>query len=124
MLTLPGAVRIFIYTQPTDMRCGFNRLSMLAENFMRQDPFSGHLFVFFNQYGDKCKILFWDRTGFCLWYKKLEEGRFERWPAPPGQASVEVDVARLTWILEGIDLFQTRRRKRYERNPLGLASGT
>lgn len=124
MLTLPGAVRIFIYTQPTDMRCGFHKLSMLAEHFMQQDPFSGHLFVFFNQYGDKCKILFWDRTGFCLWYKKLEEGRFERWPAPPGQASVEVDVARLTWILEGIDLFKTRRRKRYERKPLGLALGT
>jgi transposase len=68
MLTLPGAVRIFIYTQPTDMRCGFHKLSMLAEHFMQQDPFSGHLFVFFNQYGDKCKILFWDRTGFCLWY--------------------------------------------------------
>jgi len=117
MLTLPGAVRIFIYTQPTDMRCGFNRLSMLAENFMRQDPFSGHLFVFFNQYGDKCKILFWDRTGFCLWYKKLEEGRFERLPASPGQATLEVDIAKLIWILEGIDLFQTRRRKRYERKP-------
>ena len=117
MLTLPGAVRIFIYTQPTDMRCGFNRLSMLAENFMRQDPFSGHLFVFFNQYGDKCKILFWDRTEFCLWYKKLEEGRFERLPAFPGQATLEVDIAKLIWILEGIDLFQTRRRKRYERKP-------
>jgi len=114
MLTLPCSVKIFIYTQPTDMRCGFNKLSMLAENFMRQDPFSGHLFVFFNKYGDKCKILFWDRTGFCLWYKKLQEGAFERLPNPEGKASVEVDIARLIWILEGIDLFKARRRKRYE----------
>jgi len=91
---------------------------------MRQDPFSGHLFVFFNKYGDKCKILFWNRTGFILWYKKLEEGRFERLPNPSGQASLEVDIAKLTWILEGIDLFKTRRRKRYERTPLVLASGT
>jgi transposase len=120
MLTLPGSVKIFIYTQPADMRCGFNKLSMLAEHFMRQDPLSGHLFVFFNKHGDKCKILFWDRTGFCIWYKKLEEGRFERLPHPPGKASVEVDIAKLTWILEGIDLFKARRRKRYERknNPI------
>jgi len=114
MLTLPCAVKIFIYTQPTDMRYGFNKLSMLTENFMRQDPFSGHLFVFFNRYGDKCKILFWDRTGFCIWYKKLQEGTFERLPYPQGQASIEVDIAKLTWILEGIDLLKARRRKRYE----------
>ena len=122
MLTLPCSVKIFIYTQPTDMRCGFNKLSMLAENFMRQDPFSGHLFVFFNKYGDKCKILFWDRTGFCLWYKKLQEGAFERLPNPQGQAALEVDIAKLTWILEGIDLFRARRRKRYEHKNRAIVS--
>jgi transposase len=122
MLTLPPSVKIFIYTQPTDMRCGFNKLSMLAENFMRQDPFSGHLFVFFNRYGDKCKILFWDRTGFCIWYKRLQEGTFERLPHPPGAAALEVDVARLTWILEGIDLFKTRRRRRYEHKNRAIVS--
>ena len=115
MLTLPSSVKIFIYSQPTDMRCGFNKLSMLAESIMQKDPFSGHLFVFFNRIGDKCKILFWDRTGFCLWYKKLEEGTFERLPNPNKETSIEVDIAKLTWILEGIDLFQARRRKRYER---------
>lgn len=115
MLTLPCSVRIFIYTQPTDMRCGFNKLSMLVECFMLNDPYSGHLFVFFNKRGDKCKILFWDRTGFCIWYKKLEEGTFEKLPAKNQHVSIEVDIAKLTWILEGIDLFQARRRKRYER---------
>jgi transposase len=73
MLTLPSSVKIFIYTQPTDMRCGFNKLSMFAESVMCKDPFSGHLFVFFDKFGDKCKILFWDRTGFCIWYKRLEK---------------------------------------------------
>ena len=113
MLTLPSSVKIFIYTQPADMRSGFNKLSMLTENFMLKDPFSGHLFVFFNRHGDKCKILFWDRTGFVLWYKRLEEGTFERLPSPSGSTSVQIDVARLTWILEGIDLFTSRLRKRY-----------
>lgn len=115
MLSLPCSVRIFIYTQPTDMRCGFNKLSMLAESFMLQDPFSGHLFVFFNRQGDKCKILFWDRTGFVVWYKRLEEGTFEKLRAAPGNRSLEVDIAKLTWLLEGIDLFKARRRKRYHR---------
>ncbi|MGC9336287.1 MAG: IS66 family insertion sequence element accessory protein TnpB [Anaerolineae bacterium] len=121
MLTLPSAVRIFVRAEPTDMRYGFPKLSMLAEHLMGQDPFSGHLFVFFNRRGDKCKILFWDRTGFCLWYKRLEEGTFETLPAKPDQATIEVDIAKLTWILEGIDLFRTRRRKRYQRPPMRQA---
>jgi len=114
MLTLPSSVKIFIYSQPADMRSGFNRLSMLTESFMQKDPFSGHLFVFFNKEGDKCKILFWDRTGFVIWYKRLEEGTFEKLPCE-NKPSIEVDVAKLTWILEGIDLLKARRRKRYER---------
>jgi transposase len=116
MLTLPSSVKIFIYTQPADMRSGFHRLSMLTESFMRKDPLSGHLFVFFNRTGDKCKILFWDRTGFVTWYKQLAEGTFEKLPCGSNNTSIEVDMAKLTWILEGIDLFKTRRRKRYERD--------
>ena len=71
MLSLPPAVRIFVSTQRTDMRYGFDRLAMLAQTVLGHDPFSGHLFVFFNKRGDRCKILFWDRSGFCLWYKRL-----------------------------------------------------
>lgn len=115
MLTLPSSVKIFIYAQPCDMRCGFNKLSMFTENIMGKDPFSGHLFVFFNKAGDKCKILFWDRTGFCVWYKRLEEGTFEKLISPAGVTSLEIDIVKLIWILEGIDLFKARRRKRYIR---------
>ena len=118
MLTLPCSTRIFIYTKPADMRCGFNKLSMFAESIMQKDPFSGHLFVFFNRRGDKCKILFWDRTGFIIWYKRLEEGTFEKLPDREDKASIEVDISKLTWILEGIDLFKARRRKRYVRKNL------
>jgi len=113
MLTLPSSVKIYLYTQPTDMRCGFGKLTMLVEQFMQHDPFDGHLFVFFNKTGDKCKILFWDRTGFVIWYKRLEEGTFERLNYPSKASSLEVDVAKLSWILEGIDLLKARRRKRY-----------
>lgn len=115
MITLPASVKVFVYSQPTDMRCGFNKLSMLAEHVMHQDPLTGHLFVFFNRPGDKCKILWWDRTGFAIWYKRLEEGTFERLPGTDQVTSLEIDMAKLTWILEGIDLFKTRRRKRYYR---------
>ena len=113
MLTLPSSVKIFVHTQPTDMRCGFDRLAMLAETVMQADPFSGHLFVFFNKPANKCKILFWDRTGFVLWYKRLEEGTFERLSSVSGSVSIQIDAAKLTWILEGIDLFKSRLRKRY-----------
>lgn len=89
---------------------------MLTESFMQNDPFSGHLFVFFNKTGDKCKILFWDRTGFVIWYKRLEEGTYEKLKYPPKTSSLEVDVAKLSWILEGIDLLKARRRKRYQRS--------
>jgi transposase len=115
MLMLPASVKVFVYAQPTDMRCGFNKLSMLAECVMQQDPTSGHLFVFFNKSGDKCKILWWDRTGFAVWYKRLEEGTFERLKGSDQDMALEIDAAKLSWILEGIDLFKSRRRKRYER---------
>ena len=115
MLTLPSSVRIFIYTQPADMRCGFNKLSMFANNIMGHDPFSGHLFVYFNKRGDKCKILFWDRTGFCIWYKRLEQGSFERIGNPSKRTSLEIDITKLSLILEGIDLSNAKQRKRYKR---------
>jgi len=115
MLTLPSSVKIFVYTQPTDMRCGFNKLSMFAANFMGHDPFSGHLFVYFNRRGDKCKILFWDRTGFCIWYKQLQKGTFQK-PCKPGNSPcLEIDITNLSLILEGIDITRAKHRKRYKK---------
>ena len=115
MLMLPPSVRIFLYAQPADMRCGFNKLSMFAKHMMGQDPLSGHLFVYFNKRADKCKILFWDRTGFCIWYKQLEEGSFERIDPPSQTTTLEIDLMTLSLILEGIDLSGAKQRKRYHR---------
>ena len=111
MLTLPPSVRVFLAIAPTDMRRSFDSLAMMAREVIRQEPLSGHLFVFRGRSGDRLKILWWDRSGFCLHYKRLEEGVF-RFPEAEGGA-VEISVADLTLILEGIDLTGARREKRF-----------
>jgi transposase len=111
MLSLPPAVRIFVATQPTNMHLSFDRLAALARDVLEQDPLSGHLFVFRNRGGDKVKILGWDRSGFCLWYKRLERGVFHFPPAPASH--LEVDAAELLLLLDGIELPHARRRVRF-----------
>lgn len=113
MLTWPPAVRVFVQTTPTDMRRSFDRLACLVQEILHQDPFSGHLFVFVNRRGDRMKILFWDRSGYVLFYKRLEEGVFHL--PPPAAGSVEIDVTQLTLILAGLDLAGARQQKRFVR---------
>jgi transposase len=118
---LTGAVRIFVCTKPADMRKGFDGLSGMAREFVGQDPLSGHLFLFFNKRRDRVKILFWDRDGLLIVYKRLEAGSFQildpasRSEDVSGTAGLELSVTDLTLILSGIDLTTARRRKRYSR---------
>jgi transposase len=111
MLSLPPSVRIFLCTQPTDMRRSFDGLAALTRDVLQQDVLSGHLFVFFNRRRDRTKVLYWDRSGLALWAKRLERGVFTL-PAArdPG---VPLSAAERTLILEGIDLRQAKRQKRY-----------
>lgn len=120
MLSLPPAVRIFVATQPTNMHLSFDRLAALARDVLQEDPFSGHLFVFRNRAGDKVKILGWDRSGFCLWYKRLERGvfHFPRASTTP----LEIDAAELTLLLDGIDLTMATRRPRFQRRALPVGT--
>jgi transposase len=74
MLMLPPTVKIYVAARPVDARLSFDGLAQVARQYVHQDPLSGHLFVFFNRRKDRVKILFWDRTGFCLFYKRLEQG--------------------------------------------------
>ena len=105
-------MRIFVATQATDMRKSFNGLSNATRHVIEQDPLSGHLFVFFNRRKTLVKALYWDRTGFCLWAKKLERGTF-RLPIQQDRAVVEMEAAELGLILEGLELHNAKRRKRW-----------
>ncbi len=119
MLSLPPAVRVFVAIAPTRMHLSFDRLAALARDVMREDPLSGHLFVFHNRVGDRVKILFWDRSGFCLWYKRLERGVFHIPSAPA--THVELDAADLVLLLDGIDLAHAARRPRFTPRVLARA---
>ncbi len=112
MLNLPPSVRIFVCVKPVDMRRSFDTLSGLVKDFMAEDPMSGHLFVFRNREENKVKVLYWDRDGFAIWYKRLEEGTFS---LPDNLATgLEIDAASLAMVLSGINIAGSYKQKRYE----------
>jgi transposase len=114
MLTLPPSVRVFVYLGPTDMRRSFDGLAAMTRDLIRRDPLSGHLFVFFNRRRDRVKVLFWDRSGLALFYKRLEAGVFTLPIAADSQRTdVEMTWAEVSLILEGIDLSGARRHRRF-----------
>jgi transposase len=123
MISLPSlsqldgasSTRIWLCTGPTDMRRGFDRLAEQAHVVTRQDPQSGHLFLFRSRGGDRLKALYWDKDGYVQWYKRLEEGTFKLPKLNAGQASVELRASELAMILDGIDLGSIKRVKRYRR---------
>ena len=112
MLSLSPAVKIYLATEPTDMRKGFDGLCGLVRGVLQEDPFSGHLFVFRNRRSNRIKILAWDHGGFWVHYKRLEKGKFH---FPDASASVaRVEAAELAILLGGIDLGGARRRPRWD----------
>ena len=103
MLKIPDTVEVYISLQPTDMRRSFDSLAGSVKEIIGKDPLSGHLFVFIDKRGGKIKILFWDRTGYCLYYKRLEAGRVS---LPVGtDTSMVLTHEQLRLILDGIDLW-------------------
>lgn len=118
MIPLPPSVRIYVATAPADMRKSFDGLSALAGNVVAEDPMSGHLFVWFSRRGNQVRVLFWDRTGYAILAKRLEGGTFRLAKKPQeGATHVTVDAAELSLILEGIDLRDAKRRRRWTRLP-------
>lgn len=101
---LPTHTRIYLAIGSTDMRKAINGLSILVEDRLRLDPFSGHLFAFCNRGRNMVKILYWDRNGFCLWQKRLEK-QFFSWPDSSAEI-MELDLRQLSWLLEGLKIGQ------------------
>ncbi len=113
MLSIPTDTRISLYTSPVDMRKSFNGLLGVVRNTLDADPLDRHLFVFLNRTNTLAKILYWDGDGFAIWYKRLETGTF-RFPSRTGESnSIEITRSGLSMILEGIDLSQLPKRKRF-----------
>ena len=104
-----GRIGVFVYGEPTDMRCSFDGLQALARHAMGKDPLDGSLYVFVNRRGAQMRVLYFDRSGFCIWGKRLEAGRFiSDWARV---RSREIDWTQLKLMLEGIE--PARQRKRY-----------
>ena len=120
MIGLARNMRVFLCTTPADMRRSFDGLCGMAQNLMKLDPLTGHLFVFRNRNRDRLKILYWDRDGLAIWYKRLEKGTFQfptdlkkNKPAE-GAMSVEISADDLSLLLGGVDLRSVQKRKRYQ----------
>src|SRR5262249_60934772 len=111
MITVPAGVRVYLSMGPTDMRKGIDGLSMLVQELLKLDPFSGHLFAFRGRRGGLLKVLYWDGQGFCLFAKRLDKGRFV-WPITK-QGVPTRTPARISMLLEGI----AWRRPRYTWRP-------
>ena len=141
MLSISRTTRVFLATEPTDMRKGFDGLFALVENVIREDPFSGHLFVFRNRRRDRLKVLWWDTDGLAIFYKRLECGNYQfptdsvvsksgttssgttssgttsSGTTKSGATSSRCEIRsdELSLLLAGIDLGSVKRRRRYQR---------
>lgn len=115
MLLLPRAVRVYVGTEPVNLRKSFNGLSNEVREVLRRDPLSGHVFVFLNRRKTMVKLLLWTRGGFTIVHKRLEQGRFTFPRKVTSEArSVELDVHELSMLLEGIDARIVHAQKRWE----------
>jgi transposase len=113
MFSVPVHTKIFLARIPVDMRKGFPGLSALTESVLRQDPLSGHLFVFYNRRRDRIKVLYWGGTGFWIGYHQLQKGRFQIPEPDSEETGLEISPTQLSMILGGVDLHSARQRPRF-----------
>ena len=115
MIHLPASVRVYLCLTPCDMRKSFDSLHALVREYLELDALAGHLFVFASRRKDRVKILYWDRDGFAVWSKRLEEGTYAVPFGGGAERRQEITAQELGALLSGIDLSTARRRKRYAR---------
>jgi transposase len=113
MIGLPSSVKIYLFSEPVDMRNGHDGLAGIVTR-NGQDVFNGHLFVFYSKRRDRIKILTWDRGGYILWYKRLELGRFKLSRISKEQKTISLDAAELSMLLDGIDFSRVRRSQKWQ----------
>jgi transposase len=101
---------VYLCAKPVDFRQSINGLSTLVEAALGLNPFAPALYVFINRARDKIKILYWEKNGFCLWYKRLEQQRF-KWPRDVSTDTVVIDGESLNWLLDGFDLWSNQPHK-------------
>ena len=99
-----SAAVVHICVEPVDFRKSINGLSVMVEEVFELNPFEASLFVFGNRTRDKIKVLYWEKNGFCLWYKRLEKDRF-KWPKNEDAERLLLSVEQLNWLLDGFDIF-------------------
>ena len=115
MIHLPASVRVYLCLAPTDMRRSFDGLYAVVRDHLQLDAFAGHLYIFLNRRRDRVKILYWDRDGFAVWAKRLEEGTYAMPFESGDEPRREITAQELGALLSGIDLSAAKRRKRYQR---------
>jgi len=113
VLTLPSSVRVYFAAAPIDLRRGHDGLVGIVRGVWQLNPFDGHLFVFVGKRLDRIKLLFWDRNGFVLYYKRLSQGRFRMPVIPEGAQRIELDATTLAMLLDGIDVKHVTRPSRW-----------
>jgi len=115
MLSIAPNVSVYLCTKATDMRKGFDGLHSLVLQVFKRDPLDGHLFLFVNRRRDRLKMLWWDRDGMVLFYKRLEAGTYQLPSTSDDCEGIEIDSTDLAMMLNGIDIQSAKRRKRYSR---------
>ena len=116
MIHLPASVRVYLCLTACDMRKSFDTLHALVRDHLELDAYAGHLFVFASRRRDRVKILYWDRDGFAIWSKRLEQGTYAvPFAGEAGEKRSEITAQELGALLSGIDLGQAEKRKRYQR---------
>jgi len=102
---------VYLHRDSVDFRKSINGLSVIVEQSMNLTLYDSSLFVFCNKQRDKLKILYWDNSGFCLWYKRLEKEKF-KWPRKDSRIVVSLSEEQLHWLLRGFDIHQLQSHKK------------